>query len=61
MKFGMERSQKQSTSEYSEASATFSMIERILGSLTLEVMKVSSLGILLVAGHTEFTTREKRQ
>ena len=61
MKFGMERSQKRSTSEYSEASATFSMIERILGSLTLKVMKVSSLGILLVVGHTEFTTREKRQ
>ena len=27
MKFGMERSQKQSTSEYSEASATFSMAD----------------------------------
>ena len=37
-----------------------SMIGRILGSLMQKVMKVSSLGILLVARHTESTIREQR-
>jgi hypothetical protein len=60
MKYGEERSQLSNTSKYLEANATFSVIEKIWGSLMLRAMWVSFLGIQPQAEQVEYTIQGQK-
>ena len=61
IRYGMKRSLKWNTFRYLVANISFSMIEKILGSLMPRMMKEFSLGTLWIAGHIKCSTKGPRR
>ena len=61
IRYGMKRSLKWNTFRYLVVNISFSMIEKILGSLMPRMMKEFSLGTLWIVGHIECSTKGPRR